>query len=175
MLPEPLVPKPTLIELLQLNVVPEIGPLNVIAVPLAPLQCVRLATVFTVAVGLTVTVNVAGVPTQPLAVGVTVTVAVTGVVPALAAVYAPMSPAPLVPKPTLIELLQLNVVPDTGPLKLIAAPLAPLQCVRLATVVTVAVGLTVTVNVVGVPAHPLAVGVTVTVAVIEAVPALAAV
>ena len=86
-----------------------------------------------------------------------------------------MLPEPLSPKPTLTELVQLNVVPDTGPLKLIAVPLAPLQCVRLATVVTVAVGLTVTVNVVGVPAHPLAVGVTVTVAVTGAVPALAAV
>ena len=86
MLPEPLSPKPTLTELVQLNVVPEIGPLNVIAVPLAALQCVRSATVFTVAVGLTVTVNVEGAPRHPLAVGVTVTVAVTGVVPALAAV-----------------------------------------------------------------------------------------
>ena len=50
MLPDPLRPKPTLTELVQLNVVPEIGPLNVIAVPLAELQCVRSATVFTVAV-----------------------------------------------------------------------------------------------------------------------------
>ena len=171
----PLVPNPTSLVLVQLKLVPDTGPLKLIAVPLAPLQCVRLATVFTVTVGLTVTVNVAGVPTQPLAVGVTVTVAVTGAVPALAAVYAPMSPAPLVPKPTLAVLVQLNVVPDTGPLKVIAVPLAPLQCVRLATVVTVAVGLTVTVNVVGVPTHPLAVGVTVTVAVTGAVPALAAV
>jgi hypothetical protein len=72
--------------LVQLNVVPDTGPLNEIAVPLAPVQCVRLATAVIVAVGLTVTVNVAGVPTHPLAVGVTVTVAVTGVVPALAAV-----------------------------------------------------------------------------------------
>ena len=79
-------PKPTLIELLQLNVVPDTVPLKVIAVPLAPLQCVRLAMVVTVAVGLTVTVNVEGAPRHPLAVGVTVTVAVTGVVPALAAV-----------------------------------------------------------------------------------------
>ena len=86
MLPEPLSPKPTLTELVQLNVVPDTGPLNVIAVPLALLQCVRSATVFTVATGLTVTVNVVGVPTQPFAVGVTVTVAITGVVPALAAV-----------------------------------------------------------------------------------------
>jgi hypothetical protein len=86
MLPDPLRPKPTLAELVQLNVLPDTGPLNVIVVPLAPLQCVRLATVITVAVGLTVTVNVDGVPTHPLAVGVTVTVAVTGVVPALAAV-----------------------------------------------------------------------------------------
>jgi hypothetical protein len=83
--------------------------------------------VFTVATGLTVTVNVVGVPTQPFAVGVTVTVAITGVVPALAAVYAVMFPLPLVPNPTSLVLVQLNVVPDTGPLKLIAVPLAPLQ------------------------------------------------
>jgi hypothetical protein len=38
MLPEPLSPKPTLTEHVQLNVVPDTGPLNVIAVPLALLQ-----------------------------------------------------------------------------------------------------------------------------------------
>jgi hypothetical protein len=86
MFPLPLVPNPTSLVLVQLNVVPDTGPLNEIADPLALLQWVRLATVVTVAVGLTVTVNVVGVLTHPLAVGVTVTVAVTGVVPALAAV-----------------------------------------------------------------------------------------
>ena len=86
MFPEPLVPKPTSAVLLHANVLPDTGPLNVIAVPLAPGQCVRFPTAVTVAVGFTVTVNVLGVPVQPLAVGVTVTVAVTGAVPAFNAV-----------------------------------------------------------------------------------------
>ena len=127
MLPVPLLPNPTLAELVQLNVVPETAPLKLINAPAAPLQCVRLTMAATVGVGFTVTVNVVGVPTQPLAVGVTVTVAVTGVVPALAAVKAKMLPEPLAPKPTFGELVQLKVVPETAPLKPIAAPDAPLQ------------------------------------------------
>ena len=97
----------------------------------------------TVGVGLTVTVNDSGVPVQLFAVGVTVTVAVTGVVPALVAVYAAILPEPLVPNPTSAEEVQEKVAPLTGLLKLIAAPATPLQCVLLATLVTVAVGLTV--------------------------------
>ena len=34
---------------------------------------------------------------------------------------------PLVPNPTLAVLVQLKVVPETAPLKVIAAPAAPLQ------------------------------------------------
>ena len=47
-LAEPLVPKPTSMELVHAKVVPETGPPKVIAVPAAPLQCVRFATVLTV-------------------------------------------------------------------------------------------------------------------------------
>ena len=129
----------------------------------------------TVAVGLTVTVNVDGVPVHPFAVGVTVIVAVIGDVPILLAVYAAIFPVPLVPKPTLVDDVHEKVVPLTGPLKLIAVPEAPLQCILLEMLLTVAVGLTVAVNVVGVPAHPFAVGVTVIVAVIGKVVALVAV
>jgi hypothetical protein len=86
MFPEPLVPNPTLALLLQVNVVPVTGPLKLIALPPAPLQCTRSAIALTVAVGLTVTVNVRVLPTHPFAVGVTVTVVVTGAVPALRAV-----------------------------------------------------------------------------------------
>ena len=87
-----------------------------------------------------------------------------------------MFPLPLVPKPTFAVLVQAKVVPATGPLKLIAAPAAPLQYGPwLLTAVTVDVGFTVTVNVPGVPAQPLAVGVTVTVATTAAVPVFVAV
>ena len=51
--------------------------------------------------GLTVIVNIWGVPEQPSAVGVTVMVAVIAVVPALVAVKAAISPVPLAAKPIL--------------------------------------------------------------------------
>jgi hypothetical protein len=54
-----------------------------------------------------------------------------------------MFPLPLVPKPTFIEEVHEKLVPLTGPLKLIAAPAAPLQWVLLEILLTVAVGLTV--------------------------------
>ena len=129
----------------------------------------------TVAVGLTVIVNVDGIPVHPFAVGVTVIVEVIGEVPALFAVYVKIFPIPLVPKPTLVDEVHEKLVPVTGPLKLIAVPAAPLQCILLVMLVTVADGLTVTVKVVGVPVHPFAVGVTVIVAVMGAVVAFEAV
>ena len=62
-----------------------------------------MATVFTVGVGLTVIVNVIGVPvhvTPPLVYeGVTVIVAVTGVVPVLVAVKLEILPEPLAARP----------------------------------------------------------------------------
>src|SRR4030095_5221240 len=98
-----------------------------------------------------------------------------GDVPVLLAVYAGIFPVPLVPKPTLIDEVHEKLVPLTGPLKLIAVPLTPLQCVLPVMLFTVAVGLTVIVNVEGVPVHPFAAGVTVIVAVIGEVVALIAV
>jgi len=115
---------------------------------------------------LTVIVKVNGVPAHPFADGVTVIAAVTGDVPALLAVYAGIFPVPLVPKPTLFDEVHEKLVPVTGPLKLMAAPGVPLQCILLEILLTVEVGLTVIVNVDGVPAHPLAAGVIPMVAVI---------
>ena len=109
-----------------------------------PEQTVTLAGCAVIKVpGFTVTVNVPAGPTQPFAVGVTVIVAVIGDGPVLLAIYAGMFPFPLVPKPTLVEDVHEKLVPLTGPLKLIAVPEAPLQCVLLLILLTVAAGLTV--------------------------------
>jgi hypothetical protein len=54
-----------------------------------------------------------------------------------------MFPVPLVPKPTLTDDVHEKLVPVTGPLKLIALPGAPLQCVLLEILLTAEVGLTV--------------------------------
>ena len=94
-------------------------------------------------VGFTAIVNVAGVPAQPFAVGVTVIVEVIGDVPALVAVYAGIFPVPLVPKPTFIDDVHEKLVPVTGPVKLIDAPEAPLQCILLVILLAVGLGLTV--------------------------------
>jgi len=73
-------------------------------------------------------VNTIDVPVHPLAVGVTVIVATTGAVPVLVAVNEGISPVPLVARPMDAALfVHANVVPDTGPLKTIAAVVAPLQ------------------------------------------------
>ena len=101
---------------------------------------------------MTVIVKVTGVPVQPLAVGVTVIVAVIGDEVALVAVNEAMLPAPLAAKPIAgLLLVQLNVVPATAPVKVIAVVVAPAQSVWLATAFTVGVGLTVIVKVTGVP------------------------
>jgi hypothetical protein len=53
-----------------------------------------------------------------------------------------MFPLPLVPNPTLLDEVHEKVVPLIGPLKLIAAPAAPLHNVLFVTLLTVAVGST---------------------------------
>ena len=112
-------------------------------VALPPEQTVILEGCVVITVeGLTVIVNVVGIPTHPFAVGVTVTVAVAGKVPALFAVYAGIFPVPLVPKPTLSEEVHEKLVPLTGPVKLIAGAENALQYVILEMLLTVAVGLT---------------------------------
>jgi hypothetical protein len=73
-----------------------------------------------------------------------VMVAVIGAELALVAVNAGISPDPLAASPMAVLLfVQVNVVPLTGPDKVVAVILAPLQCVWLGTVVTVGVGFTV--------------------------------
>ena len=79
------------------------GVVNVIAVDGLALHNTWLPTGFTVAVGLTIIVNVAESPAQvtpPLVMlENTFMVAVTGVVPALVAVNAGMFPVPFAPRP----------------------------------------------------------------------------
>ena len=72
-------------------------------------------------VGLTVMVNVCGMPGQPAADGVTVIVAVTGALVALMAVKAGIFPLPEAAKPIVgLLFVQLKVVPLTAPEKFIA-------------------------------------------------------
>ena len=82
------------------------------AVVLAPLHKVWLLTAFTLAVGLTVMVNVVDGPVQLtppfVKVGVTVIVAVTGAVPLFTAVNAAIFPVPLAARPIVVfEFVQL--------------------------------------------------------------------
>ena len=109
-LPVPLaVGKPkTLRVLVQLNVgvPPVVGVVKLIGKPASPLHKVTLLITSTVGVGFTLTVNVVGSPVHPSTVAVTLTVAVTGPFVALAAVNEPISPSPLVRKPTLAVLVQ---------------------------------------------------------------------
>ena len=73
-------------------------------------------------------VNVVGVPAHPFAVGVTVTVAVIGEVVALIAVNEGISPEPLVARPIAVLLLvQVNVVPPTGPDRFVPGARVPAQ------------------------------------------------
>ena len=115
-----------------------------------------MATAFTVGVGFTVIVNVIGVPVQvvpPLVnVGVTVIVAVTATAVAFVPMKLAILPVPDAPSPMEVLLLvQLYTVPAAVPVNVTAAVGAPLHTVWLACAVTVGVGLTVIVNVIGVP------------------------
>ena len=84
----------------------------------------------TVAVGLTVIVNVVGVPVHPFAVGITVIVAVIGEFVAFVAVNEGTLPEPLAPRPIAVLLfVQVNVVPPTGPDKIVIDGTAPAQYV----------------------------------------------
>ena len=77
---------------------------------------------------MTVMVNVNGDPVQPLAAGITVMVAITGLVVVLVAVKEAILPAPLAARPIEVVLLvQLKMVPATGPLKETADVVVPLQ------------------------------------------------
>ena len=148
-----------------------------------------MATAFTVAVGLTVIVNVMAVPTQLtpafVYVGVTIMVAVIGAVVALVATKDPILPTPLVANPiegvllTQLKTTLLPPLPLLGLTNAIADVDDALQSTWLATAFTVAVGFTVMVNVVAMPTQltPLFVnvGVTVIVATIGVVVLLVAI
>jgi hypothetical protein len=104
--PEPLAASPIDGSLfVHVKVVPAVGLLMTIAVVVAPLQYVALAIGFTIGAGLTVMVNVMGVPTHPFAVGVTMIVAITGAEPKLVAVKDGMFPFPLAARPIVGSLL----------------------------------------------------------------------
>lgn len=86
------------------KVVPAEEPLKVIAFCRAALQSIELLTVFTVASGLTVIVNVFAGPEQPLSEGVTVIVAVKTVVPILLRVKGFIFPVPAANNPIAVLL-----------------------------------------------------------------------
>ena len=148
--------------------------LNAIGVIVAPEQMVCAAGVATpVGLGLTRTVAVMGVPSQPLSVGVMVKVTVTGAVVVFVRVAVLIFPVPLAAIPvtaTVLFLVQLKVVPANPPLNPMGAMAVPEQMVWVEGVATaLGIGLTSTVAVIGVPAQPLAVGVMVKVTVTGAV------
>ena len=107
-------------------------------------------------------------------------VAVMGVVPALVAVNVGILPIPLAPRPIPVLLfVQVYTAPDTGPLTVVAATEDPAHITLLAMAFTVAVGLTVIVNDLGVPTQLVPpfvnVAITVIVAITGAVPLFVAV
>jgi hypothetical protein len=128
MFPVPVVPNPTLMEEVHEKLVPLTGPLKLIAVPGAPLQCVLFVIPPTVDVGLTVMVYVLIIPVHPFADGVTVMVAVIVEVVAFVAVNEGTSPEPLTPRPIAVLLFaHVNVVPLTGPDKFVTGAITPAQ------------------------------------------------
>jgi hypothetical protein len=172
-LPAPLAAIPvaaTVLSLTQLNTVPATLPVITIVCIATPEHLVcddGAATAF--GVGLTKTVAVIGVPGQPLAVGVMVKVTVTGTLVVLVSVPA-ILPAPLAAMPVTVatlSLTQLYTTPTTAlPLSTIVVIATPEQTVcEAGAAVTVGVGFTSTVAVIGAPAQPLAVGVMVKVTV----------
>ena len=103
-----------------------------------------------------------GVPTHELAVGVTVIIPDIPAAVVLVALNAFTVATPEPGAPILVfEFTQLKVVPITLPVNVVAATLAPAQNVELGTTLTVGIGFTNTVKLVGVPIHELADGVTV--------------
>ena len=127
-------------------------------------------------VGFTVIVNENGDPVHPFADGVTVMVATIADVPALVAVNEGISPFPLAVSPMDgWSLVHAKVVPATGPPKVMAVVVAPLQYVALPIGLTAGVGLTVIVKDIDVPVHPLADGITLIIAITGVVPVLFAV
>jgi hypothetical protein len=113
---------------------PLLGLVNIIGVDDEALHNTWLATAFTVAVGLTVMLNVLEVPTQLtppfINVGVTVIVAITGAVVILVAMNVGILPAPAAAKPidgALFVQVNITLPPVAGLLNVMAAVDDPLQ------------------------------------------------
>jgi hypothetical protein len=184
MLPVPLAAKPVAVFVfVQLYTAPATGPPMVTAAVVDPAHTTWFEIAFTVGVGLTVIVKLTGVPVQVVAllvnVGVTVIVPDIGAVPLFVATNGAILPVPLAGRPMAgLLFVQLYTVPGTLPVKLTGELEEALQRVWLLTAFTVGFGLTVIVNVVGVPvqvAPPLVyAGVTVIVDVTGTVPVLMA-
>jgi hypothetical protein len=139
----------------QLNMVPATEPVKLTAAVGVLLQTTWLAGWLTSGVGLTVIVAVIAAPGQPLAVGVIVNVTVIGVLVVLVKVPL-ILPAPLAAIPVTVatlSLVQLYTTPATAlPVITMVVIGVAEHTVWLAGVATaVGVGLTVIVNVIGVP------------------------
>jgi hypothetical protein len=155
-LPAPFAAKPmdgALFVHVNITLPPVAGLLNAMAAVDDPLQSTWLATVFTVATGFTVIVNVIGNPVQPFGdVGVTVMVAVIALVKLFAVTKDGILPVPLAPNP--IEGLlftQLYVVPATPLVNTIGKVVALAQCIWFEIAFTFPFGFTVMVKVLDVP------------------------
>jgi hypothetical protein len=144
----------------------------------APLHLVWSAGSLTWPLGLTVIVNVWGVPAHPSNEGETVIVAIAGVLPVFVVAKDGIFPVPLAPRPMEVLLLDHEYVVDPPLLSVVkftAAVVAPTHRTWSAGSFTCPDGLTVIVNVCCAPTHPSNVGVTVIVAVKGEVPLLVAV
>ena len=135
---------------------PVVGLVKLIAAVGLPLHNTWPATGFTTGVGLTVIVNVIGVPTQPLGpTGVTTIVATNGPLVAFVVTNGAISPLPLAARPMPgVLLVQLYTVPGKlpeVPLNGITSVVAPVQYALFATAAIVGVGLTVIVKVFDAP------------------------
>lgn len=150
------------------KVLPLIDPMKFTGVVLAPLQMLCAGTDATVGAGLTVNVNVAGIPAHPLADGVTTMLLYIGIKVVLAAVNELIVVVPDAPKPIAVLLfVHANVATPTLLVNVSAVVAVPthIDWAPGDTEVTVGVGLTVYENCCGVPIQPLAIGVATTVAI----------
>jgi hypothetical protein len=170
--PVPLAARPMVVLLfVHVYTVPVTLPLKFTALVAVPLHLAWSLIFATVGVGLTVIVNKSAGPVQPLADGVTIIVATSGAVPLLTAANEGTSPIPVAASPIdVLLLVQLKVVPATGPLTVTCVVAAPLQTAWSAIAFTIGVGFTVIVRLPDGPAQPFAVGVTVIVAVTGVLP-----
>ena len=167
--------------LVQVNVVPGVPLVKTIGVMATPLHIVCAAGVaIAFGIGFTNTVAVIAGPAQPLAVGIMVKVTVTGKAVVFVNVPAIELPVPLAAMPvtaTVLSLVQLYTTPATAlpVITIVVIGVAEHRVCEDGVATAVGVGFTNTVEVIGVPAQPLAVGVMVKVTVTGAVVVLVSV